>query len=46
MAEQLHTLLRNAGVPGPYIPVGHSVGGMNMLVFANRYSSEVAGLVL
>jgi pimeloyl-ACP methyl ester carboxylesterase len=46
IAEQLHTLLGNAGVEGPYIPVGHSVGGMNMLVFANRYPSEVAGLVL
>jgi len=46
IAEQLHTLLRTAGVAGPYIPVGHSIGGMNMLVFANRYSSEVAGLML
>ncbi len=46
IAEQLHTLLANAGVTGPYIPVGHSLGGMNMLVFADRYRDEVDGLVL
>jgi pimeloyl-ACP methyl ester carboxylesterase len=46
MAEQLHTLLMNAGVEGPYLLVGHSLGGMNMLVFANHYESDVTGLVL
>jgi pimeloyl-ACP methyl ester carboxylesterase len=46
MAEQLHTLLGQAGVKGPYILAGHSLGGMNMLVFANRYQGEAAGLVL
>ncbi len=46
MAEQLHTLLESAKVPGPYLVVGHSLGGMNMLVFADRYRDEVAGVVL
>jgi pimeloyl-ACP methyl ester carboxylesterase len=46
IAEQLHTLLANAKVEGPYIVVGHSLGGMNMLVFADRYRDEVLGLVL
>jgi pimeloyl-ACP methyl ester carboxylesterase len=46
MAEQLHTLLANAKIEGPYLVVGHSLGGMNMLVFADRYRDEVAGLVL
>jgi pimeloyl-ACP methyl ester carboxylesterase len=46
IAEQLHTLLASAKVPGPYLLVGHSVGGMNMLVFADRYRDEVAGMVL
>jgi len=46
MAEQLHTLLTSANVPGPYLVVGHSLGGMNMLVFADRYPNEVVGVVL
>jgi pimeloyl-ACP methyl ester carboxylesterase len=46
MAEQLHTLLTSANVPGPYLVVGHSIGGMNMLVFADRYPNEVVGVVL
>ena len=46
MVEQLHTLLGSAGVEGPYILGGHSLGGMNMLVFANRFPGEVAGVVL
>ena len=46
IAEQLHTLLASAKVEGPYLVVGHSLGGMNMLVFADRYRDEVAGLVL
>jgi pimeloyl-ACP methyl ester carboxylesterase len=46
IAEQLPTLLANAGVKRPYVPVGHSLGGMNMLVFVDRYRDEVAGLVL
>jgi pimeloyl-ACP methyl ester carboxylesterase len=46
IAEQLHTLLANAKVEGPYIVVGHSLGGMNMLVFADRFRGEVAGAVL
>jgi hypothetical protein len=46
MAEQLHTLLTNANVQGPYLVVGHSFGGMNMLVFADRYRDEVAGVAL
>jgi pimeloyl-ACP methyl ester carboxylesterase len=27
MAEELHTLLHNGGIEGPYILVGHSMGG-------------------
>ena len=46
MAEQLHALLTSANVQGPYLVVGHSFGGMNMLVFADRYPNEVAGVVL
>jgi pimeloyl-ACP methyl ester carboxylesterase len=44
--EELHTLLANANVQGPYVLVGHSLGGMNMRVFANNYPEEVVGMVL
>ncbi len=45
-AKELHTLLQNANIPGPYIMVGHSLGGLAVRVFAHEYSSEVAGVVL
>jgi pimeloyl-ACP methyl ester carboxylesterase len=44
--KELHTLLGNAGVRGPYVLVGHSFGGTNMQVYASQYPDEVAGMVL
>ena len=46
IAADLHTLLRRAGVPGPYVLAGHSFGGLYVLSYAARYPSEVAGMVL
>ena len=45
-AKELHTLLEKANVPGPYILVGHSLGGYTILVYAHDYPAEVSGLVL
>jgi pimeloyl-ACP methyl ester carboxylesterase len=45
-AEELHALLNNAGVEGPYVLVGHSLGGNNVQLYASRYPDEVAGMVL
>lgn len=45
-AEELHELLNAAGVAPPYILVGHSFGGFNVRLFASRYRSETAGMVL
>lgn len=46
MAAELHTLLHAAGVPPPYVLVGHSMGGFNVRLYANLYHNEVAGMVL
>lgn len=46
MVEELHTLLHNAGVEGPYLLVGHSLGGLNVRLFAHNHPGETAGLVL
>lgn len=45
-AKDLHTLLHNAGIPGPYLMVGHSLGGFGVRVFVSEYAAEVAGVVL
>lgn len=46
MVRDLHTLLQNAGVPPPYVLVGHSVAGLYETLYAGRYPHEVAGMVL
>src|SRR5207249_10932571 len=46
IAEELHSALHNAGIPGPYILVGSAFGGDNVRTFADLYMGEVAGLVM
>jgi pimeloyl-ACP methyl ester carboxylesterase len=41
----LHALLRAAEVPGPYVLVGHSLGGMYLRLYAGTYPRQVAGFV-
>jgi pimeloyl-ACP methyl ester carboxylesterase len=45
VATDLHTLLDQAQIPGPYVLVGHSTGGAYVRVFAARYPDQVAGMV-
>jgi len=45
-SKELHTLLKNANIPGPYVMAGHSLGGLTVHVFVHDYPSEVAGVVL
>ena len=45
-AIELHTLLAKANEAGPYVLVGHSLGGYTVRVYAHDYPAEVAGLVL
>jgi pimeloyl-ACP methyl ester carboxylesterase len=42
----LHALLQAARVPGPYVLVGHSLGGLYARLYAATYPDEVAGMVL
>lgn len=46
LAAELRTLLARAGIPPPYVLVGHSFGGYTMRLFAGLYPRDVAGLVL
>ena len=46
IAEELHALLHNAGITGPLILVGHSMGGYDVRLFASFYRNEVGGMVL
>ncbi|MEK3792242.1 alpha/beta hydrolase [Paenibacillus sp. FSL R7-0204] len=46
IVRELHTALKNAEIPGPYLMVGHSLGGMYARLFTQTYPDEVTGLVL
>jgi pimeloyl-ACP methyl ester carboxylesterase len=46
MVTELHTLLTRAGVAGPYVLVGHSLGGLIMQLYTYTYPQQVVGLVL
>jgi pimeloyl-ACP methyl ester carboxylesterase len=43
--SEVHTALKNAGIKGPYVLVGHSLGGLVARVYAGQYPDEVAGMV-
>jgi pimeloyl-ACP methyl ester carboxylesterase len=43
--DDLHALLEASEIEGPYILVGHSIGGFNLRLFAAQYPDELAGLV-
>jgi pimeloyl-ACP methyl ester carboxylesterase len=46
IANDLHELLKRAGVPPPYVLAGASFGGLNSRVYNGLYPNEVAGMVL
>jgi pimeloyl-ACP methyl ester carboxylesterase len=45
VTDELRLLLRVAGVPAPYVFVGHSLGGIYARCFAQRFPAEVTGLL-
>lgn len=44
--EDLHAALKAANLPGPYVLVGHSLGGLEARLFAERWPQDVAGMVI
>ncbi|MBK8899703.1 MAG: alpha/beta hydrolase [Anaerolineaceae bacterium] len=46
VVAELHTLLAKAEIEGPYVLVGHSVGGLFTRLYSHQYPQEVAGMVL
>jgi pimeloyl-ACP methyl ester carboxylesterase len=44
--DDLHALLTAAAIPGPYVLVGHSAGGLVARLYASEYPDEVVGMVL
>lgn len=42
----LHALLGAADIPGPYVLVAHSAGGLVVRLYASEYPDEVVGMVL
>ncbi len=43
---ELHDLLEQAGIPAPYVVVGHSFGAVLTRIYATQYPDAVAGVVL
>jgi len=44
-AYEIRTLLREAGLEGPYLFVGQSLGGLIAQVFASSWPEDVAGII-
>jgi pimeloyl-ACP methyl ester carboxylesterase len=44
--EDLHSLLAAAGLTPPYLFVGHSSGGWNVMVYGGDYPDDVSGVVM
>jgi pimeloyl-ACP methyl ester carboxylesterase len=46
VVTELHDLLAAADVPGPYVMVGHSLGGTFSVLYARTYPDDVRALVV
>ena len=46
VADDLHAALKAGSIPAPYVLVGHSLGGVEARLYAQRWPKEVVGMVL
>jgi pimeloyl-ACP methyl ester carboxylesterase len=46
VVDDLHAVLKGGSIPGPYVLVGHSLGGLEARVYAQRWPEDVVGMVL
>jgi pimeloyl-ACP methyl ester carboxylesterase len=46
MADDLHAVLKAAGIKPPYVVAGHSIGGIVARRFRSRYPADVVGMLL
>jgi pimeloyl-ACP methyl ester carboxylesterase len=44
--DDLRAILKQSDIEGPYVLVGHSIAGFNVLLFADEYPEDVVGMVL
>jgi pimeloyl-ACP methyl ester carboxylesterase len=44
--DDLHALITRGHIKGPYILVGHSMGGLLVRLYAKKYPKNIAGVVL
>jgi pimeloyl-ACP methyl ester carboxylesterase len=45
-AADLHTMLKSAAIPGPYLIVAHSFGGYIARMYASRFGDTLTGIVM
>jgi len=46
VAQRLHALLQQAGITGPLVLMGHSMGGIYIRDYASHYPEGIQGLIL
>ena len=46
LVRDLHRLLQLVAQPGPYILVGHSIGGLIIRLYAYHYPQQIVGMAL
>jgi pimeloyl-ACP methyl ester carboxylesterase len=46
IVEDLNRLIRAAPISGPYVLVGHSLGGAHIRLYARRFPKDIVGMVL